>query len=298
MKTLQHTSSCARLLLAALGLSLAAVGSHAATVDLQGDDGTGYLGLSRFKVWATLAQAEASLFPYYEVKVGNSSIFPTIAALPQSADTTYFEESLGIAVQNKARTQSDFSTFSAGSIVYDDSVLTGSGTEVIGVSALSLTFNNAGFSPALSPYNDNVGASQGNFGFSVVLTASNLSGNGLTFTNGVLTSVDLGSDISIAVTGLGATFQYTYDGSLSVAGNSYVFDVNQQKTNSIVILDCEIVPGECIEFPPVVFNDTRVVLNRAGTIAAVSPVPEPATYAMMLAGLVAVGGWARRRQRG
>ena len=44
-------------------------------------------------------------------------------------------------------------------------------------------------------------------------------------------------------------------------------------------------------------QDTRMVFNRSGSIAGVTPIPEPSTYALWLAGLAGMGLVARSRRK-
>ncbi len=69
---------------------------------------------------------------------------------------------------------------------------------------------------------------------------------------------------------------YLFDGSKVRGGiSSILYDTKGVKTNS----------------------DSAYSLSHAGYIGAVTPVPEPSAYAMMLAGL-AVVGFALKRRRG
>ncbi len=265
------------LLLAACAAS-AAPFAAAATIDLAGTDGTGFLSLSNVKNWSAEPDpVTQSPYPYYFDAGAN--LWRSISAGPLGAASTYAEEA-SFTVLNKTLTQADFATMSAGSIVYDDSSLTGFGSETISASSFSLTFNNAGFSPFGSAYN--TGSGLGNFGWAYVITAGNLTGTGLAFTDGALTSIDFTADISVAVRfadNPAFAWSTPYVGTLAISGDTYAFDLDVTQDNVTAF-------GT--------FEDTRMVFNRTGTIAAV---PEPAAAGTLaaVAALVSVITLRRRR---
>lgn len=279
MSITQQLRSLSRVA-AVSALALIAAGAQAATLDLAGSNGTGYLAFSNVKNTTSASIAEGWNYPYY---LGTDNIYHSIATSPLSSSSTYSEEA-NFTVLGKDITQTDFATFSAGTIGYDETTLTGVGTEVISVAGLTLTINSAGFSPYLSAYN--TGSGLGDFAFNYTITPSNLTGGGLTFTNGVLTSVDLDASIAVKV-GLGTNPAFAlgslYNGTLSIDGASYAFNLDETKNNTS---------------PLGALTNTHMVFNRAGSIAAVTAVPEPSTVAMMAAGLALVGLVGRRRLRG
>jgi len=247
-------------------ISLYAVPAYSAiqSIDLAGDDHTGYLSASNVKNWGSEAAALAGLpnYAYFEVSPG---LWTSIVAEPLSASSVYAEESIpGFTVLNKSITESDFATLSSGTIDYDDAGLTGSGTEVVGVSDITVTVDGAAFSPLNSP--NNFGSGAGNAGWTYAITASGLTGTGLTFEDGALSSADLIADISIELLFNGTlAFEETYDGTLAVSGDQFSFDVNVTQDNTAPFLGS--------------FSDTQIIFNRSGSIAAI---PEPGSAFAML----------------
>jgi hypothetical protein len=244
------------------------------TFDLAGPDQTGYLSLANVSSGATEAVALTRLpnYPIYETPGG---IWTSIVAEPLSADSIYAAELDGFTVLNKTVTESDFATLSAGTVSYDDASLTGVGVETIPASALTIDVNKDGFSPINSPNNN--GSGVGNAGWDYVIDVTNLVGAGLTFVDGNLTSAEFDADVSVLPrfggTDTGA-FSTSYDGTLSVTGDAFAFDVD-------VMQDVGTLFGT--------LSDTRLVFNRAGSIAAI---PEPASLS-----LLAVGGLLLARRR-
>jgi hypothetical protein len=250
------------------------------SIALAGPDGTGFLSLSNVKAWTLEPNPETqSRYPYYFDPQDNRWV--SIAAGPLSAGSTYAEEA-SFTVLNKTRTQADFATMSAGTLAYSTTPAA-VGTDVVPVTALSFAFNGAGFSPFGSAFN--TGGGFGNFGWAYLITASNLTGIGMTFIDGVLRSIDLDAAIRV-VPRLGnnpaLAFATPYDGRLEMRGDRYRFlmDVTQTTNSPIGLLE-----------------DTRMVFNREGSIAAVTPIPEPAMVAMLLPALAIVGAAARARRR-
>ncbi|MFT7723817.1 MAG: PEP-CTERM sorting domain-containing protein [Roseateles sp.] len=272
---------------------LAGFAAQAATasIDLAGV-GTGYAALANVKSATAdrVDYAESWNFPYY--LDASTGLLRSIAASPLSAGSDY-SVITSSTVSGKDITADNFSSFSAGAISYDAASLTGVGTETIGAGALSIKLNATGFSPYTSGYNTGTGI--GDFAFAYTMEVSNLTGKGLTFVNGQLSSIDLDASVAVSVqlgslgfyftesptfTLNGARAQYT--GTLSISGDHYAFDINQKKT---------------VGSPLGTLSNTQFVMNREGSIGAVSPVPEPSTYALLAAGLALVGTAARRTRR-
>lgn len=275
----------------AVALAAASLGAQAATVDLAGQNGTGYSAMIGFKGSTSKAAADAWNYAYYQDANG---IYRAITATPLSTDSDYSAYlPAGAVVQGKDVTSADFATMSAGSISYDESVLTGVGVETIGVGALTLSINSKGFSPFYNGYN--TGSGFGDHPWNYNITASGLAGSGLTFTNGVLTSIDLDAALSITIRagesafyvynlGGPATVPAVLSGSLSISGDSYAFNVRDTGTYAFALQPSGLT--------------LNYVINRAGDISAVTAVPEPGTYALMAAGLAVMGLFARKRRLG
>jgi hypothetical protein len=267
-----------------------ALSAQAASINLAGVNGSGYAALAGAKATASESIANSWDYAYYV----DNGLYRSIVASPLSADNDYSAISSNAVVKNV--TDGDFKTLSAGSIGYDETRLTGVGTEVIGISDLSVEINSTRLSPYYSSHNNSTDESAGDFPFNFDFTTSNLTGTGLTFVNGQLTSIDIDATLS-AVVQIGDFGVYIVEpgedvlfgspaifaGTLSIAGASYVFDIDVNGSYDSVIST---------------FNNVRFFANRSGDIAAVTAVPEPSTYAMMFAGIVLVGALARRGNRG
>lgn len=152
------------------------------------------------------------------------------------------------------------------------------GLETIAASALTIDINAAGFSPLNSVHNS--GSGFGNAGWDYLFNVSNVLGNGLTFVDGSLTSIDLTADVSILPRFGGRpafAFANSYDGTLAIVGNQFRFDVDVTQDNTT---------------PLGAITDSRIVFNRGGTITAV--VPEPGSVVLFGLGLTLVT-WRRKR---
>jgi hypothetical protein len=270
-----------------LGLCVTHAAAQTTSVPLAGNNHTGYLALAGVKSFSTMPATSGtgnnvSLFPFYQ----EGTTWRTIVAEPLSAASVYPQES-SFSVMNKSITDADFTSTNLGSFTHVSSLVTGIGTEVVPAAALSLTVNAADFSPFPTVANGghNTGSGFGNFAWDYVITPSNLQGNGLTYENGVLISIDVTANIGVLPrfrNQEGTTilpFANDYDGTVTFSSNGFQFNLD-------VTQDVGSAFGT--------FEDTRMTFNRAGSINAVVPVPEPA---WLLGGLVALMAVQLRKPR-
>jgi len=281
-------------------LLLATAAPAANYVDL-GGPAAGYLAISNAKNSATQDGIENKngetnglpAYANYQMANGN---WTAIIASPLDAGADYAEfadfstgfSGPSFTVNNQTTTQPDASTPSAGRIDFDNSLVTGAGTEVVGVGDLSFDFDtylhdgsNGGpngfispFSPIYTPYNEGTGF--GNAAFYYNISLSNVTGTGLTFVDGELDSMDLTGDLTVQNTnGINAALTVAYSGSFTASGLSYSFDVNQQQ-----------------DFP-FTFTDVNMIFNRSGTATVV---PEPSGFGLVF-GLIGLTVAATRRRR-
>jgi len=259
---------------AALLIAMIIAGTAAgASVDLRGDDHTGYLAFANVKNYGVnwppntdpTTDFDDVVYPYYFDTAAN--IWRTIAAEPLASTSIYAEESTFSVVKSDV-TDADFSSTDIGDITFNDALLTGVGVETIGPGDLILTLSAADFSPLASPHN--LGSGNGNWGWDYVISASNLTGSGLTYVDGKLTGIDLAADVSVLPRLAGGTIPFLddYDGTLTFSGNQFAFDLDVTK-------DAPTPFGT--------FAGTHMVFNRAGSVAAV---PEPS--AIVLAAICVV----------
>ncbi|MEM9913869.1 MAG: PEP-CTERM sorting domain-containing protein [Planctomycetota bacterium] len=236
----------------------------------------------------------------------NAGVYTAIIASPQSTANDYtafldtFYGGSSATINNQTVTQSGAANFSAGRIDYDNGLVSSTGTSTIGVGDLTLDFNTfewdgsingdggdatstgdnnsfmvsggpymiSPFSPVFTPYNDGSGA--GNAAIFYEISVDNLSGTGLTFTDGELTSMDITGDLDIGLRlGQAPFFPPTvFSGTFTASGLDYEFDA--QGTQNVAF-----------------FSGINLLMNRAGTA---SVVPEPASLALLgLGGLALLG---------
>lgn len=256
-------------------------------------------------------------YPNFQIPSGysNAGSYSAIVASPQSTTANYaadfsnaFYGGTSLTVNNQTVADSNYSTMSAGLISFDDSGLTGIGLETIPVGSLTFNFDTylwngktasgwdvdtegpsyiSPFSPVYTDYNDGSGA--GNAGAIYNLSLSNITGTGLTFMNGQLTSMNISADLNLLLryaqfyqpldspdlTAASATFT----GSFSATGMNYEFDLADTQSLG------EIFPGFYF------FENVHMLMNREGTA---SVIPEPSGIAV--AGMTLLGLIARRRR--
>lgn len=309
-----------RILMAFAMLSLACNSGLAGVIDL-GGTATGYLAVSNFKNSATQNGIEGKDssgissaghnglpdYPNYLIPAGQptAGVWTGIIASPQNAAADYspLYAYNGVApgsvfVGNQTITDANHATMSAGRISYNDSLLTGSGTEVIPVSALTFNFDTyawdgkttgdggpwtvAGvpsnpyyispFSPIYTVYNDGSGAGNASLAYNISL--SNVTGSGLTFVDGELASMDIDGDLTVLAK-VGYVFgpSLTFTGDFSASGLDYAFDVDDTQSGFL-------------------WTGIHMVMNRAGSLPGA--VPEPS--AAILAGVACVALGASRRR--
>lgn len=272
-------------------LGLQQLHSATQTIDLATNSGTGSLYLSNINNETVepnsgLPGSKNSDYPYYFDSSQGLWVF--IADEQLSAGTSYIFEETNFTVLKNGATDNDFGIFDVGDISYDDSLLTGSGIEVLAPGDFTLTLDGSDFSPLFSPRKDTGlpggGASSNEFAWDYDIASSSPSGTGLTFVNGHISSIDFTANIAVTPRFFGNpnppfAFGSSYDGTVTFSGAGFVFDVDviQDNTSALGAL-----------------SDTHLVFNAAGNISSV--VPEPSTYAGIL-GLVTLVFCIFRKQK-
>ena len=162
--------------------------------------------------------------------------------------------------------------FTVGSLTYDETDLTGSGTEVISIATLNLASLAASDIPAaarLGWFN-----APTDFVFGTLDAADTV-----TFTNGVLSGINLGVTASFVLTTQQGSL--SWDGSFGINGNAISLQINDTNT-----LPNPFNPTG----PPI--EDAPIVADFVGTVNAV---PEPSSA--LLAGLALLLGVGRRSRK-
>ncbi|MEM1097182.1 MAG: hypothetical protein AAGH92_00195 [Planctomycetota bacterium] len=158
----------------------------------------------------------------------------------------------------------DFADFDLGVLTYDDATLTGLGIETIGVDAVSLDLDGTEFQSTnrtelfagadAPPFGPEGRSNRNEFANTVSLEASNFSGTGLTFTDGVLTSIDFTADAAVELV-LAAlpTATLRAEGKLTFADSSFAFQIDGQDN----LLTAA--------------TNVRLILNRSGSLTLGPP---------------------------
>jgi len=245
--------------LAVAGCAGMAAGPAAAgTISLSGNDGQGCLLLAGLNGENEEPRTPAGRdfdYPYY-VGPSQPPNFWVLAVEPFTTGLTYpdplhptgpgtLESVTGFV--DGINPDADFSSFDIGTVDYDDLLLT---------------------DPARFPLNE--------FPIEFTLDATSVSGTGLTFEDGTLTSIDFVADVTLGSLALGGSFSGPdYFGTLTFAGGAFAFDIDGI---------ADVLPFA---------QNVRVFVNRSGTVAAV---PEPQLAALVaLAGFVGLTRAGRRR---
>lgn len=244
----------------------------------------------------------------------NAGRYTAVIASPQFAGADYSPlyayggvNPGDVTVNNLTITDANYSTMSAGLIGFDSSLLTGAGIETIGVSSLTFNLNTyqwdgktasgwdtnspipwksaangwdmeagtIGISPFSPVYTDyNYGGGAGNAAGFYTITLSNVTGGGLTFQDGTLTSMDIDADLSVVmrIGNFPTLGSLPFEGTFSADGLNYTFALDD--TNSVAV-----------------FSNVHMIMNREGTA---SVVPEPSSVLLLSLGLAAAV--ARRRR--
>lgn len=158
----------------------------------------------------------------------------------------------------------DFADFDLGVLTYDDTTLTGFGVETIGTEGISLDLDGSEFQSTnrtellagadAAPFGPEGRSNRNEFANTVSLEADNFSGTGLTFSDGVLTSIDFTADAAVEVA-LAAipTIPLRAEGTLTFAENTFAFDIDGQDSLLTVV------------------TGARLLLNRSGSLQLEPP---------------------------
>jgi len=201
-------------------------------------------------------------------------LYVMVVAEPLSAGYTYAFEEANFTVQNKTVTAANFGDFTFGNLSWDDTLLSGSGAETLGIGDFTLTLDGSPFSPINSPRNVN-----NEFAWDYTITPSNFSGPGLSFVDGQLSSIDLEADVAVLPRFGGTSpFGSSYDGKITFSNGLFGFDVDVTQDNTSFL-------GT--------LTDTHLVFDSSGQV--LNLVPEPRTYALIAGCLTLAVAFCRRR---
>jgi len=166
--------------------------------------------------------------------------------------------------------------FNLGTLGFDESLLTGSGLEILAPHQFTLGLTRDDYSFNVLNEDTTPGSWVGfpyyywgvdDYSFAI----SSMSGTGLTFQDGDLSSMDFVVDLEI----ISPSLPTPWEGTLTFTGNAWEFDVNDINTSLL--------------------GDIQILMDRSGTLD-LSAIPEPSTG--LLAFLASALFALRRRARG
>lgn len=285
------TRSC-RLLVIICAFAILPVISHAASFQLTGNDATGALNLVGFdneinepSATPPSSQTTGSShgFPYFQYVYHPDNpdsfndyegLWSIIVGSHTVIDAAYYE-----SVLVKAGMSPDIlddisltvgttvahpnpANFNLGTLGFDESLLTGSGLEILAPNQFTLGLIRDDYSFNVLNEDTTPGSWVGypyfywgvdDYSFNV----SGMSGTGLTFLDGELSSMDFVVDFEI----VSPLDPDPWEGTLTFAGNEWTYDVNDSNATF--------------------FGDMHILMDRSGTLD-LSAIPEPSTGLLML----------------
>jgi hypothetical protein len=233
------------------------------TITLTASDAKGFLSIVNVNNEAvepnsSVAKSKDFDYPYYfDSTLGASGLWVMVVAEKLSAQSRYVQETEGMTIKNKTVTDEGFADGVLGTITYDGALVGPSGKSTIAPDAFVLTLSADDYSPLNKPRNVN-----NEFAWTYQITPSNIAGTGLTFTDGVLSRIDITADIKVDVLFMGAPqgrFNpgFSQVAALEVSENRFAFSFDVTEAQTTLLGPME---------------NARVELNRTGTIDAVTPV--------------------------
>jgi len=177
----------------------------------------------------------------------------------------------GVTFIDGVSEDADFASTSIGAIEFDSTLVTGAGTETVAPQDIIIAFDGTEFQSTnrteiivgadFPPFGPEGRSNRNEAANVVTIDVSSLSGTGLTFQGGLLTSIDITGEASVNVVGAafaGSAFGFDAVGTIEFTGDRFAFDIDGQ---------------DSVPFA----SDVRLVLNRRGTIDAVGAFAVPGT---------------------
>ncbi len=158
-----------------------------------------------------------------------------------------------------------------------------------------------GFNPGEINYFGTKNVSQATFGVNNQLFNDGVNALSQHFAtvDSVANNAGIGSDAginNIEWTGIAGPGAIDYAAGFSNLANAYTTTNAVGVASEMVYLTSSNANGSALVVGGAMGNPAMRINFDGSTISAVSPIPEPSTYAMLMAGLLAVGFVARRRQ--